>query len=259
MRMVRTIEESIAVRTLLERLKNYLRPVYQTAREDDIMVKKCSKCGVDNKDEATSCSACGNLLVAAKPVPSVKVVQPITPGVAVGVPTSTVRVTPPGMCFYHTSLRASYVCNRCGRAICRDCAKAYADLVMCPSCYREVAPAVPTAPPPSRPFMPMILSLVAGILTLACALGILLSPALMIFAVLMYLVTGISATWVLILGVLAGFLMIAGALVLYQPGYGTLGGIIVMVSSVAGLLAGGGFIIGFVLGLIGGALSLTQK
>jgi len=105
----------------------------------------------------------------------------------------------------------------------------------------------------------MILSLVAGILTLACALGILVSPALVIFAVLMYLVTGISATWVLILGVLAGFLMIAGALVLYQPGYGTLGGIIVMVSSLVGLLAGGGFILGFVLGLIGGALSLTQK
>jgi len=223
------------------------------------MVKKCPKCGVDNKDEATYCSGCGNLLVAAKTVPSVKVVQPITPGGAVAVPTSTIRVTPIGMCFYHTNLRAAYVCNRCGRAICRDCAKAYADLVMCPSCYREVTPAVPTAPPPSRSLMPVILSLVAGILTLACGLGVLLSPSLLIFAFLVYLVTGISITWVVILGVLAGFLTIAGALVLYQPGYETVGGIIVMVSSVLGLLAGGGFIVGFILGLIGGALALTQK
>jgi hypothetical protein len=105
----------------------------------------------------------------------------------------------------------------------------------------------------------MILSLIAGILTLACALGILVSPALLIFAFLMFLVTGIPITWVVILGVFSGFLTIAGALVLYQPGYGTIGGIIVMVSSVLGLLAGGGFVVGFILGLISGALALTQK
>jgi len=223
------------------------------------LVKKCSKCGTDNKDEATYCSACGNALVAAKPVPSVKVVTPITPGVAVGIPTSTVRVTPPGMCFYHTNLRASYVCNRCGRAICRDCAKAYADLVMCPSCYRETAPAIPTAPPPAPSTMPMILSLIAGILVLACSLGILVSPLLLIFAFLMWLATGIPVVWVVIIGVLAGFLTIVGALVLYQPGYETIGSIIVFVASIVGLLAGGGFVVGFILGLIGGTLALTRK
>ena len=224
------------------------------------MVKKCSKCGTDNKDEATFCSACGNALIPAKPVPSVKVVTPITPGVSVGIPTSTVRVTPPGMCFYHTNLRAAYVCNRCGRAICRDCAKAYADLVMCPSCYRETAPAIPTAPPPARSTLPMVLSLIAGILVLACALGILSgSPLLLIFAFLMYLLIGISPVWVVIIGVLAGFLIVAGALILYQPGYETIGGIIVMIASILGLLAGGGFIVGFILGLIGGTLALTRK
>jgi len=32
-----------------------------------------------------------------------------------------------------------------------------------------------------------------------------------------------------------------------------------MIASVLGLLAGGGFIVGFILGLIGGTLALTRK
>lgn len=222
------------------------------------MVKKCSKCSADNKDEAMYCSACGNALVPAKPVPSVKVVTPITPGVAVGLPTSTIRVTPPGMCFYHTNLRATYVCNRCGRAICRDCAKAYAELVLCPSCYREVAPGVPVeAAPPTVSATPMILSTIGGIAVLGHAVGMLAFPPLALLAI--GLLLGIPLNWVVIIGVLAGFGVIAGAVTSYQPGYETIGGIVVMLFSILSLLAGGGIIVGFILGLIGGALALTRK
>jgi len=61
------------------------------------------------------------------------------------------RVPPPGMCFYHPSLPAVYICNRCGRAICRDDSKAYMDLVLCPQCYAGIVPPMAMAPPPVAP------------------------------------------------------------------------------------------------------------
>ncbi len=109
------------------------------------MVRKCSTCGNANRDDATFCSACGTSLVSApslKPVPSVRVVSPV---MSTG---ASMRVPPPGMCFYHPNLPAIYVCNRCGRPICRDDSKAYQDLVMCPQCYQSVVP-MRAAPAPA--------------------------------------------------------------------------------------------------------------
>ena len=114
------------------------------------MVKRCPSCGYNNRDDAVFCSSCGGSLAAPgapmmKPVPSVRVVTPVTPG-------APMRVPAPGMCFYHPSLPAVYICNRCGRAICRDDSKAYMDLVLCPQCYAGIVPPMAVAPPvPAAP------------------------------------------------------------------------------------------------------------
>jgi len=127
------------------------------------MVKQCPKCGAANRDDATFCSSCGTSFAApaVKPVPSVKVVRPAVPS---SVP---YRVPPPGMCYYHPNLPAQYICSRCGRAICRDDARFYGDLVLCPQCYAGIVPITapppqpayqggyPTAYPPSYPQAPM--------------------------------------------------------------------------------------------------------
>ncbi len=106
------------------------------------MVKQCGQCGAANRDDATFCSSCGTSFAApaVKPVPSVKVVRPAVPSVPY-------RVPPPGMCYYHPNLPAQYICSRCGRAICRDDARFYGDLVLCPQCYAGIVPVtVPTYP-----------------------------------------------------------------------------------------------------------------
>ncbi len=108
------------------------------------MVKRCPSCGYNNRDDAVFCSSCGGSLMAPgapmmKPVPSVRVVTPVTPG-------APMRVPPPGMCFYHPSLPAVYICNRCGRAICRDDSKSYMDLVLCTQCYAGIVPPMAMAP-----------------------------------------------------------------------------------------------------------------
>jgi len=96
--------------------------------------KTCPQCGATERDDATFCSSCGVSFAAptVKPVPSVKVVRP-------GAPTpAPVRVPPPGMCYYHSSLPAQHVCSRCGRPICRFDTHFYGALVLCPQCYAGI-------------------------------------------------------------------------------------------------------------------------
>lgn len=104
------------------------------------MVKKCPACGFDNRDDANFCANCGVSLAApptVKPVPAVRVVSPVAPP-------APIRVPPPGMCYYHPNLPAAYICARCGRAICKYCAKIYGALVFCPECFSRITFIQPT-------------------------------------------------------------------------------------------------------------------
>ncbi len=109
------------------------------------MVKKCTICDDNNKDDANFCSKCGTSFtvqtpqvastppVTVKQMPSVGVVHP---GVQAYHRVTPARVPSPGMCHYHPSIPAVYICNRCGRPICQDDAKMYGGLIVCPQCYR---------------------------------------------------------------------------------------------------------------------------
>jgi len=120
--------------------------------EDRKMVKNCPLCGYDERDDAAFCSSCGASLAGAaapvlKPVPSVRVVTPVTGA-------RSIRVPAPGQCFYHPGLPAVYVCSRCGRSICQDDSKAYMDVVLCPQCYAGVAPTAAAPQPTASSFVP---------------------------------------------------------------------------------------------------------
>ncbi|MGA2785196.1 MAG: zinc-ribbon domain-containing protein, partial [Candidatus Bathyarchaeia archaeon] len=92
------------------------------------MVKRCQSCGYNNRDDAGFCSSCGA-------------------SIAGGIGPST-------QCFYHPNLPAVYVCNRCGRAICRDDSKNYMDLVLCPQCYQGIVPMAAPSYAPQQPQAP---------------------------------------------------------------------------------------------------------
>ncbi|MEM2123599.1 MAG: B-box zinc finger protein [Candidatus Bathyarchaeia archaeon] len=98
----------------------------------------CPICNVENPYNTAFCLHCGNPLAAA--VPTVKAMPaPLSFGYPslgrIGMPTRAVRV---GSCFYHPDLPAVYICNRCGKAICRDCTKSYGGLILCPPCSAMV-------------------------------------------------------------------------------------------------------------------------
>jgi hypothetical protein len=193
------------------------------------LVRRCPTCGANNRDDASFCSACGTSLIAppsVKPVPSVRVVSPVSPA---GAP---MRVPPPGMCFYHPNLPAIYVCNRCGRPICRDDSKAYQDLVMCPQCYQSVVPFVgapaghPTpqpmyAPQPAPMYAPQPEPMFAGPPPEAMFAG---PPPFMQQGPMMQpgpmaMFPPSRATWGFMLSLIAGILIIINAAALLSNGF----------------------------------------
>lgn len=115
------------------------------------------------------------------------------------------------------------------------------------------------------------LSLVAGILIIICSVFFLVAAAWMEW------MKGWMYSWgvppetpgigpaqaiVTILGVIGlifGIIVLIGAYFIYTPGKETLGGILVLVFSILSIFAGGGFLVGLILGIVGGALGLAKK
>jgi hypothetical protein len=255
------------------------------------MVKRCPSCGYNNRDDAAFCSSCGASLAGAaapalKPVPSVRVVTPVSPG-------SPVRVPAPGQCFYHPNLPAIYVCNRCGRSICRDDSKAYMDLVLCPQCYAGVVPMVTAPQPPGpayqQPMQPMpaapapmfapypamygppappramwgfILSMIAGILIILNAAALLSNSFYSLWVGVFFWIPVIDASathsLIFIIGAILGLILVIGS-ILMLLGYGTIGSVVVFPLAVLSLIVGGGFVAGFVLGVLGGILGMLGR
>lgn len=105
-----------------------------------------------------------------------------------------------------------------------------------------------------------VLSLIAGIIILINAvMFVALADFLdLVGAVIPAFVTDIFAGLAAV-GVVFAALVLIGAILIYMPGKETIGGILVVVFSIFSIIIGGGFIIGLVLGIIGGALGLAKK
>ncbi len=111
--------------------------------------------------------------------------------------------------------------------------------------------------------MGFALSLIAGILVLVQGVVRIVRGELNILAVLdefrRRILGGLALEVVGAIAIVFGILILIGAILLYKPGNETTGGIIVLVFSALSILTGGGFVVGFVLGIIGGALGLAKK
>lgn len=108
------------------------------------------------------------------------------------------------------------------------------------------------------------LALTAGILIITNA--VLLSVVAKWFIGIMPTLPGSSENDPMLLiglatvGLILGVLVLLGALMLhFKPLNKKLWGILVIVFSIPSVIMGGGFIIGFILGIIGGKLALSEK
>ena len=60
-------------------------------------------------------------------------------------------------------------------------------------------------------------------------------------------------------GLVFAIIVILGAIMIYMPGREIVGGILVLICSIISIVIGGGFILGLILGIIGGALGIAKK
>ncbi len=113
------------------------------------------------------------------------------------------------------------------------------------------------------------ISLIAGIIILINGL-IILAAASLLSSLTGFIPTGIpggdltgaAITFVQMLGAagtIFAIIVIIGAILIYMPGKEIIGGILVIIFSLLSIVVGGGFILGLILGIIGGALGLAKK
>lgn len=78
---------------------------------------------------------------------------------------------------------------------------------------------------------------------------------------LLTLIPGLEALgWTIaVIAVIFGILVILGAFWMKKQGKETTGGILTLIFSILSFLTGGGFIIGAILGIVGGALGIAKK
>ncbi len=121
-------------------------------------------------------------------------------------------------------------------------------------------------PPPSQPKRAVLgfaFSLVASLLILAQGIlrvtrgEILESLGISRFRIfdllgLRWEITGAIA-------IIFGALILAGAVLIYRPGKEAIGGTLVLVFAALSIIAGGGWLLGFVLGIAGGILGLLKR
>lgn len=98
------------------------------------------------------------------------------------------------------------------------------------------------------------ISLIAGILILANALLL----ATVVGSILGMVLPTMSGGLIVIAGVIFGALVIVGA-VLLDRGKIVVGGLMIVIFSILSIITGGGFLIGLILGIVGGALGLAGR
>ena len=105
-----------------------------------------------------------------------------------------------------------------------------------------------------------IVSLIAGILILINAIAFFALADFIesLGGVLPFFVEGIFET-LGAAGAIIALVVILGGFLIYMPGKETIGGIIVIIFSILSIFIGGGFLIGLILGIIGGILGLAKK
>jgi len=127
----------------------------------------------------------------------------------------------------------------------------------------QQASSAPPPPPASRAIAGFIISLIAGLLILVQGIlrfvrGTLIS-GLFSDEIRRRILAGLALEAIGIIAIILGILVLIGAYLIYSLGNEMAGGIIVVVLSVLSILTGGGFLVGFILGIIGGVLGILKK
>lgn len=120
------------------------------------------------------------------------------------------------------------------------------------------------APPPFAPGTPralwgFILSMIAGILVILNAAALLSPGFYALWSSIFFWLPAVGPpSLAFAIGAIIGLILVIGSLLMLL-GYGTIGSIVVFPLAVLSLIIGGGFVAGFVLGVLGGILGMLGR
>jgi len=117
-------------------------------------------------------------------------------------------------------------------------------------------------PAPPRALWGFILAMIAGILIILNAAALLANSFYTLWIGVFFWIpvidTSPSHSLIFIIGAIIGLILVIGS-VLMLLGYGTIGSVVVFPLAVLSLIIGGGFVAGFVLGVLGGILGMLGR
>jgi hypothetical protein len=126
-----------------------------------------------------------------------------------------------------------------------------------------VPPAPPPPPAPKRATVGFALSIVAALIVLAQGIVRIFRGEAYTFLgsdeLRGRVLSGLRLQLVGALAIIFAIVILLGAYFIYRPGKETVGGIIVLVFAGISIITGGGWLIGFILGIVGGILGLLKK
>lgn len=131
-------------------------------------------------------------------------------------------------------------------------------MVFCPECDAKFpAPPALSTLPPQRAIMGFAFSLSAGALIFVNSLLLTMywDQLIQIFPWLV----NFDVTFLMFLGVACGICILLGAVIIYTPTFEVIGAMLVIIFSLIAIIVGGGFIVGVVSGVLGGALAILKK
>jgi hypothetical protein len=121
----------------------------------------------------------------------------------------------------------------------------------------------PAPPPPKRATIGFAISLVAALIVLAQGIVRIFRGEAIAFLgsddLRRRVLSGLRLEFVGTLAIIFAILILLGAYFIYHPGKETAGGIIVLVFAGISIITGGGWLVGFILGIVGGILGLLKK
>lgn len=126
-----------------------------------------------------------------------------------------------------------------------------------------------TQPPPPSPtaskraIISFVLSLVAALIILAQGIVRIFRGEAISFlgseGLLQRFFSGIRLQVVGTIAIIFAIVILVGAYFIYHSGTETVGGIIVLIFAALSIITGGGWLVGFILGIVGGILGLLKK
>jgi len=152
----------------------------------------------------------------------------------------------------------------------RKCLRCNADnddnAIFCSSCGTRLSGARPGVfgrPPTvelgARASIGFVMAIIGGFLIVLGSLGLSWISNYIWAAPVPPWFTGMPLWTAVAIGVIFGLLVIMSSVLIFQPGFESIGGILAIVFSVLSIVVLGGFMFGTILGLLGGLMAILKK